>query len=144
MKDWQDKMKVKVVTVSPYDSVRKAYEIMNDRVIRHLLVTDGGTLHGIVSDRDILKVVDIDENGIPSYPHMTIDQIMITDLKTCDYNADTEEICKTLLDNHIDCVPIVDGDEIKGLITSRDLVALLLEIDRGKNRQAFDFGIAPE
>ena len=47
---------------------------------------------------------------------------MISDLKTCQYTADTETICEVMLANKIDCVPILDGDVIKGLITSTDLL----------------------
>jgi CBS domain-containing protein len=46
-----------LVTVGPGTSLREAAKIMADRWIRHLPVVDGGTLVGIISQRDLAGVL---------------------------------------------------------------------------------------
>jgi CBS domain-containing protein len=46
-----------LVTVGPGTSLREAAKIMTDRWIRHLPVVDGGTLVGIISQRDLAGVL---------------------------------------------------------------------------------------
>lgn len=137
--EWQGVMKVKVVTISPYDSIRKGHELMAQHNIRHLLVTDGGELKGVVSDRDIFKVSNCDVNGIVSFPHCRIDDIMVSSIKTCGLDANTHEICQIMLDNKIDCVPIVSQGEVHGLVTSSDLVALLAKFDKLTKQETYRF-----
>ena len=110
--------------------------------IRHLLVTDSGELKGVISDRDIMKVAVCDNHGIVSFPHKTVDEIMVSDLKVCDFETTTSQICKMMMDNKIDCVPIIEDGEVHGLITSMDLIALLSQYDGLKREQfKFDFHI---
>jgi len=141
--EWQGVMKVKVVTISPYDSVRRGYELMTEHNIRHLLVMDSGELKGVVSDRDILKIALCDENGILSFPHRRIDDVLVSDLKTCNLESSTTDICQLMVQNKIDCVPIVDGDEVHGLVTSMDLIALLAKYNEvlKRDNHRFDFHI---
>jgi CBS domain-containing protein len=46
-----------LVTVGPGTSLREAAKVMADRWIRHLPVVDGGTLVGIISQRDLAGVL---------------------------------------------------------------------------------------
>ena len=46
-----------VLTVGPQASLREAAKIMADRWIRHLPVVDGGTVVGVLSQRDLAGVL---------------------------------------------------------------------------------------
>ena len=46
-----------VITVLPHCSVRDACRVMRDRRIGALLVAEGETLHGIVTERDVMNLV---------------------------------------------------------------------------------------
>jgi CBS domain-containing protein len=46
-----------VLTVGPQASLREAAKIMSDRWIRHLPVVDGGTVVGVLSQRDLAGVL---------------------------------------------------------------------------------------
>ncbi len=141
--EWQGVMKVKVVTISPYDSVRRGYELMTEYNIRHLLVMDSGELEGVVSERDIFKIAMCDENGILSFPHRRIGDVLVSDIKTCSLESTTTEICQLMIRNKIDCVPIVNGDKVHGLVTSMDLIRLLAQYDNvlEHNSHPFDFHV---
>ena len=54
----RDVMSTDLVTVSPAESARRAWEIMRDRRVRHLPVVDGdGQVTGVVSLRRVVGVV---------------------------------------------------------------------------------------
>ncbi|MFQ5445016.1 MAG: CBS domain-containing protein, partial [Nitrospinales bacterium] len=50
-------MTKKVTTISPQETVEKVFFIFNTKNIRHLPVMQKGKLVGIISDRDIKKII---------------------------------------------------------------------------------------
>ena len=123
-------MNVKVVTVNPYDSLVKAHELLRTYEIRHLLVTEDGELKGVISDRDILRVADLDSFGVIQTPRITIEQVMTPAPVTITRDTTVSEMCKLMAHHHIDCLPVMSGDKLEGLVTSYDLLKLLEESDQ--------------
>jgi len=52
-----DLMSTDLVTARPDDSIRRVATLMDDADVRHVLVTDGATVVGIVSVRDVLPAL---------------------------------------------------------------------------------------
>jgi CBS domain-containing protein len=52
-----DIMSTPVITVQPNDTVQKCMQLMTDRHVRHLPVTDGDKVLGMVSIGDLVKAV---------------------------------------------------------------------------------------
>ncbi len=52
-----DIMSTPVITVQPSDTVQKCMQLMTDRHVRHLPVTDGDKVLGMVSIGDLVKAV---------------------------------------------------------------------------------------
>jgi CBS domain-containing protein len=53
----RDIMTAQVITVQPETTVEKCMQIMTERRVRHLPVTDGGRVVGMVSIGDLVKAV---------------------------------------------------------------------------------------
>jgi CBS domain-containing protein len=54
--------------------------------------------------------------------------------------ASVSELAKTMIDRKIDAIPVVEGERLVGLVTSTDLMALLVE-DETKQPLPFDFDL---
>ena len=126
----RDAMTRDVVTVDPEASAAQAWGICRERNIRHLPVVDDGRLIGIVSDRDLRDL---------SPPRDTPDQentlgwVRIRDVMTPEvvtaHPLDTiEHAARVIYEHKFNCLPVVAGGELVGIITSSDLVRTLVEL----------------
>ncbi|SMF17471.1 CBS domain-containing protein [Pseudobacteriovorax antillogorgiicola] len=113
----------KIVTIGPETSPDIARRIMKEANFRHLpVINQDGSLVGILSDRDLLSCQNCpsDADSIE-----TVEQCMTPNPLTCTKDISMQEVAKIMIDRKIDCLPIVEGGELVGLITSTDLLELL-------------------
>ena len=99
--------------------VLKALEIMADRNIGSLVVMDGETYAGILTERDYSRKVILQGK----HSHDTIvGDIMSTQLPTVS-PVDTVEHCMQLMsDKNIRYLPVFDGQVLSGIISISDVV----------------------
>ena len=113
----------KPICVSPADTVLAAVNIMRDRNISGLPVTENGRLVGLVTGRD----VRFESNSSRTVTELMTPRerlVVITSVRADGlWDADILEIARTLLHKHrIEKIPLVDeGNSLLGLITRRDL-----------------------
>ncbi len=120
-----------VICIESSESLSDAQEIMREWEIRHLPVTLDGHLIGIMSDRDVLRHAVKTDEGEIVLPAITVAEVMTRNPITCDSDADIASIGQTMLDEKIDSVPVVDDDgDLVGLITSSDLIQMLVDRER--------------
>ncbi|AEF56047.1 CBS domain-containing protein [Marinomonas posidonica] len=125
----QDIMVSNVICVDMDERVPEVKNLLQQHGFHHLPVTENDRLVGIISDRDILRLVspfidsvseqarDIDTLNRAAHQIMTRQPIRV--------KADTPvtEILTWLKKVDISCVPVVDEeDHVIGIITWRDLV----------------------
>ena len=128
-----DTMTRRVITTPPELPLRVAYEIMQRQHIRHLPVTKAGLLLGIVSDRDLLARATLDDSERPVFPNLPVGATMTPAPYVCDKSTHVAEIVRTMVERKIDAIPVVDGaDRLVGLVTSTDLMLLLIEYDEAR------------
>jgi len=120
---------VDVIVVSPERPLVEAWQIMTQSHIRHLPVVRAGALIGMISDRDILARGSLDEAGqLRVGPDVIVGDAMTpTPLETCEADTDIAQIAHQMTQKKIDAVPVVRGLRLVGLVTSTDLLNLLLE-----------------
>ena len=115
----------KVFFVEPGQSVFEALEVMAANDIGAVLVCTGGEIEGILSERDYARQVIL--KGKASRD-TRVREIMSTDLVTVDPDRGIEECMALMTGRRIRHLPVVDRDELVGLISIGDVVkALLLE-----------------
>lgn len=110
-----------VNTVKPDTTVNDCAKIMCENHIGCVPVCDcENKVVGIVTDRDILlRNVACDKDA----KNTKISDIMTTNVKCCDCNADVKEAEKLMANEQIRRIPIVDNNKIVGILTLGDLAA---------------------
>ena len=113
------------VTVPPQCSLEEAARLMGDRGVGALLVTSGGKVVGIVTDRDI-AVRGVGAGGpLPA----TVGDVMTEHPVTVEGSADVFEAYRALRAAGVRRLPVLEAGELGGIVTVDDLlVALVLEL----------------
>ena len=115
-----------------------AWNIMKRFRIRHLPIVRNQVLLGIVSDRDIL-VRSRYVAGEITPPNTPVGEAMSPAPYVCTKQTHVSEIVRTMTERKIDAMPVMDAaDQMVGLVTSTDLLLLLIEQDEARPLP-FDF-----
>ena len=110
-------MTKEVVVLTPQTTVGEALALRTERRIRHLPVLEEGRLVGIVSDRD-LRSADQENVGVS--------EVMTRDVLTAYPDDPIEEAANVLREAKIDCLPVVEGGRLIGIITTSDVMEALV------------------
>ena len=144
-------MQSHVVTVSPDDPLANVQRLFFEEEINGApVVEDSGQLVGVITSRDLLRAAAEEHDealGVPGFFHEVpeilggelgdgegltdrlsgrrVSEHMTTSLVTVPPEASVAVVARTLRENRIHRVLVVDGRTLAGIISSFDLVALL-------------------
>jgi CBS domain-containing protein len=120
----QDLARSEVVTADRETPVVDLAETMRRENVGSIVITEGETPVGIVTDRDLtLRVLG---KGANPADHVAED-VMTGDLCTVEPEAGFYEVAELMADHGIRRLPICEGDTLVGIITGDDLNELLAE-----------------
>ena len=111
-----------VLSVPSSVSIMEVAQRMVDRNVGAVLVLDDGRLVGILTERDVLRVV---ARGLRE--DMRVADCMTPHPETIAPDDTTEHAAVLMLHGGFRHLPVVQGDDLVGVISIRDLVPLLLE-----------------
>ena len=127
----RDLMTKEVVTLLRNEQLSIADQVMALGRIRHLPVLgEEGELVGVVSRRDLLHGALASVLGYGSKGrHTLMNTILVKEVMTSDpmvVAPDTSlgEAARIMSKNKIGCLPVTQGDELVGILTEGDFVAL--------------------
>ena len=116
-----------VVTGSPDETARELAETMRDENVGSVVVVEAGEPVGIVTDRDIAVRGVAQERDLDA---VTADEIMTEDLVVVNAHDEINELIDTLDAAGVRRMPVVEGDDIAGIVTLDDIAVLLaVELD---------------
>ena len=124
----QDIMTTRPITVPGDMPVVDARQLMVKHRIRHLLVTDGRTLLGIVTDRDIRLNLPSPATSLSVWEvnyllaRLTVDSVMTRTVITVDSERDAVEAAALMLDHKIGALPVIDNGTMVGIVTETDVL----------------------
>jgi len=124
----RDLMTISCVTAPATMPVLEARQLMIEKRIRHLLVTDGPKLLGIVTDRDIRLNLPSPATSLSVWEinyliaRMTLASVMTKNVVTVESGRDGTEAAQLMLDHKIGALPVVDRGNLIGIITETDLL----------------------
>ncbi|HSC71865.1 MAG TPA: CBS domain-containing protein, partial [Candidatus Methylomirabilis sp.] len=130
----RERMKRDPVTVQKDDSFRYALKLIRKEGIRHLPVLDGKRLVGIVTDRDLRQSAPSPATTLEVHElnylleRLKIEAIMTRKVITVAPDSSLLDAAKLLLAHKIGCVPVVEHEELVGIITEGDLLRALVDL----------------
>jgi CBS domain-containing protein len=125
-------MTTNMISLSPNNSLKDAKEIISKHSIRHITVLDGGKLVGILSKNDLDKFsfsTKSEFNDIQNRLSATlnVEHLMTKSVHTLQKDDTIKEAAELLSLSSYHALPVLDGDQLVGIITSTDLILYLLK-----------------
>jgi len=108
-----------VWTVSPDATVFEAIQLMADKNVGSLLVAENGKLVGILSERDYTRKVAL--RGKTS-KDLKVRDIVSEDFTTVTGSHTIEDCLRLMTDHRVRHLPVMEGSEIRGIVSIGDLV----------------------
>ncbi len=118
----RDHMSRDLLTVAPEERLGEVAQRMVDRDVGAALVTEGPRLLGILTERDVLRAV---AKGIRD--DSTVSEWMTRDPETMDPDEPTLHAAVLMIHGGFRHLPLVDGDEVVGMLSIRDLMRIVLD-----------------
>ena len=111
-----------LLTVAPGDRIGEVAQRMCDRDVGAVLVMEGDSLVGILTERDILRAVaaGIQDDTLVS-DHMTRDP------ETMSPDDTTEHAAVLMIHGGFRHLPVLDEGRVAGIVSIRDLMRVALE-----------------
>ena len=111
-----------LLSVETSASITEVAQRMVDRNVGAVLVLGDGRLAGILTERDVLRAV---ARGLSDATR--VGDCMTAHPETIAPDDTTEHAAVLMLHGGFRHLPVVEGDDLVGVISIRDLVPLLLE-----------------
>jgi CBS domain-containing protein len=109
-----------VVTVKPSDTIGTVAQRLRERRIGAAIVSsDGITIEGVISERDIAFAVDLHAAHIHNLP---VSALMTRTVVTCSPSDKIADVASTMLARNIRHLPVEDGNRLVGMISIRDVL----------------------
>ena len=120
-------MTVEPCCVVPESSVLELVELFHAKQFRHVLVVDhAGRLVGVVSDRDVLRCFGPQEGPKRSVlAGICVEELMSTDLVTVRPETPLDQAVTLMIEEGINCLPVLNDAELVGILTNTDLHVVL-------------------
>ena len=136
------------ITVEPSTPVNEAAKLMKRRNIRRLPVVENGSLVGIISDRDIMRVAPSPATTLSKFEIMslldkiTVSEIMAKDVVSLPDTATIEEAALVMYNEKLSGLPVVSSmGAVVGIITETDVFKTFVDVmglADGKTRITLD------
>ncbi len=122
-----------VVTVAPDTPVAQAVATLAEKRIGCIVVTtDGGALAGILSERDIVRVLAEQGGDVLDEP---VSALMTAKVVTCTASQAIADVMEMMTNGRFRHVPVMEEGRIAGMVSIGDVVKLRLEETEEEVRQ---------
>jgi CBS domain-containing protein len=118
-----DVMTTRLVQAAPRESVREAIRRMSEAGVGSVAVCDGPRLVGILTERDVLQLAarGADLDAVP------VGDAMTENVLTASPDDDILGAARLMGERHIRHLPVLEGENLLGIVGIRDVVGALAE-----------------
>jgi acetoin utilization protein AcuB len=113
-----------IITVKPDDTCLKVQEIFSENPIHHILVIENSEVLGIISNNDMLKMYKefYAKRDHETLASITAGEIMTANPLTINIDDSIGLAADIILANKLHALPVMDGDELAGILTNHDIL----------------------
>jgi CBS domain-containing protein len=108
-----------IIHVAPDDKVSVAVKLLSERKIGAVLVMSGHHLDGILSERDIVRVIG--ERGASALDE-SVQAVMTRKVISCKATDTVGSLMEMMTSGKFRHLPVMEGDKMVGLISIGDVV----------------------
>lgn len=123
----QEKRNAAIYQISPEATVLEAITLMADKSIGALVVTHEGHVVGIFSERDYTRKVALMER---TSTDTLVSEIMTPRVITVTSHNTVKECLELMTERHLRHLPVVDHNQLIGMISIGDLVKAVMDDQR--------------
>ena len=121
----ESKGEMKNFSIAASDTVLDALKVMAEANIGAVFVTDGKRIAGIFTERDYARKVELKGKDAKSTP---VEEVMTRNMYSVTSETSVAQ-CTALMNlHHIRHLPVVENDQLIGLISIRDVMTAAIEI----------------
>ena len=130
----KDFMTRKVVYISPDTTIAHAADLMREQDLHRLPVIENDKLVGLVTEGTIAEASPSKATSLSIYEmnyllnKTKVKDVMIKDVITVSGYANLEDATYLMYKNKVGILPVVDNDQLYGVITDRDIFAAFLQV----------------
>jgi CBS domain-containing protein len=121
-----------VWTVAPDITVFEAIQMMSEKNVGALLVTERGKLIGIMSERDYTRKVALKGK---SSKELKVREIVSDQVLSVTPRHTIEECMRLMTENRVRHLPVLDGEKLAGVVSIGDLVNWIISTQSTTIRQ---------
>ena len=126
-------------TVTPDVMLSECVVTMAEHDIGSLVVMENGKLAGMLTFREVLKVLakrQMEQRSGLSRPvaEIVVRNVMVPDPKVVTPSTDVNELRRLMIDTHSRYVPVMDEGTLMGIVSFHDVARAVLEEQGFENR----------
>jgi len=124
----------KVHTLNPDDDIDSVFILFHFETIRHIPVLEKGELVGIISDRDLKKVLGskkalVDKSGSSiTFPSKKVKHIMTRKVVSINPDQRAADAAAIMVKRKFGALPVLRKGKLVGIITETDILKAFLKL----------------
>lgn len=118
-----------VWTISPNQTVYQALELMAEKDVGALLVTEGSRVAGIFTERDYARKVIL--KGISSV-NTNVSKLMVKEVIYVTQNESIDDCMALMTENRIRHLPVIEDEKLVGIVSIGDVVNHIISLQEFK------------
>ncbi|MEO7838113.1 MAG: CBS domain-containing protein [Anaerolineales bacterium] len=116
-----------IFLIAPDATVFEALKLMAEHNVGALLVMRDTTVDGIISERDCVRKVELDEKNVRD---TSISDVMTSKVISINADEPLEECMALMLEKSIRHLPVFDGNKLLGLVSVRDVLKEVVDVQQ--------------
>ena len=121
-----------IKTVNHTNTLYDVKSLIEEENFRHVPVVSGKKVVGMLSKTDLQKIsfvntMDGESLTTAMYDALTIEQVMTRNVETVQKSDTIHEVAQRLAKTQFHALPVMDGEQLTGIVTTTDLIDYLIE-----------------